>query len=83
MGNGESLVVVRLGQNGDEAPMVFEVLERAGLLGEVFEDEVEMVEPGAVSFRVPRERMTAVVLALECSGFPDVKAYEVQTSRDA
>jgi hypothetical protein len=42
-----------------------------------------MVEPGAVSFRVPRERMTAVVLALECSGFPDVKAYEVQTSRDA
>jgi hypothetical protein len=27
--------------------------------------------------------MAAVVLALECSGFADVRAYEVQPSRDS
>jgi len=37
-----------------------------------------MAEPGAVGFRVPRDRMAAVVLALECNGFADVRAYEVQ-----
>ena len=82
MGNTESLVVVKLGQNGADAPMVFEALEQVGLLGEVSETELEMPESGAVGFRVPRDRMAAVVLALECSGFADVKAYEVQASRE-
>jgi hypothetical protein len=27
--------------------------------------------------------MAAVVLALECSGFSDVRAYEVQSNRDS
>jgi hypothetical protein len=76
--NTESLVVVRLDHNGGQAPLVFEVLEQAGLLGEVSENELEMVESGAVGFRIPRDRMAAVVLALECNGFPDVRAYEVQ-----
>jgi len=75
--NGESLVVVRLDQHGWSAPLIFEVLEQAGLLGEISEDGVEMVEPGALGFRVPRDHMTAVVLALECRGFADVRAYEV------
>ena len=78
MSNTESLVVVRLDHNGGQAPLVFEVLEQAGLLGEVSENELEMAEPGAVGFRVPRDRMAAVVLALECNGFGDVRAYEVQ-----
>jgi hypothetical protein len=76
--NTESLVVVRLDRNAGQAPLVFEVLEQAGLLGEVSENELEMVEPGALGFRVPRNQMAAVVLALECNGFADVKAYEVQ-----
>jgi len=76
--NTESLVVVKLDHNGSQAPLVFEVLEQAGLLGEVSENELEMVEPGALGFRVPRNQMAAVVLALECNGFADVKAYEVQ-----
>jgi hypothetical protein len=80
--NTESLVVVKLGHNGGQAPLVFEVLEQAGLLGEVSENELEVVEPGAVGFRVPRDQMVAVVLALECSGFADVRAYEVQPSRE-
>jgi len=80
--NTESLVVVKLDHNGGQAPLVFEVLEQAGLLGEVSENELEMVEPGAVGFRVPRDQMAAVVLALECSGFADVRAYEVQPSRE-
>lgn len=78
----ESLVVVKLGHNGGQAPLVFEVLEQAGLLGAVSENELEMVELGAVGFRVPRDQMAAVVLALECSGFADVRAYEVQPSRE-
>jgi hypothetical protein len=81
VGNTESLVVVRLDHNGGQAPLVFEVLEQAGLLGEVSENELEMAEPGAVGFRVPRDRMAAVVLALECNGFADVRAYEVQAGR--
>ncbi len=82
MSHTESLVVVKLGPNGGEAPLVFEVLEQAGLLSEVSENELDMVEPGAVGFRVPRDQMAAVVLALECSGFGDVRAYEVQASRE-
>jgi hypothetical protein len=78
----ESLVVVQLGPNSGQAPLVFEVLEQAGLLGEVSENEFDLVEPGAVGFRIPRDRMAAVVLALECSGFGDVRAYEVQASHD-
>ena len=78
MSNTESLVVVRLDGKAGQAPLVFEVLEQAGLLGEVSENELEMVEPGALGFRVPRNQMAAVVLALECNGFADVKAYEVQ-----
>jgi len=79
----ESFVVVKLDQNGDQAPLVFEVLEQAGLLGEVSEHGAEMVEPGALGFRVPRERMDAVVLALECGGFVNVRAYEVQPGQDS
>jgi hypothetical protein len=78
----ESLVVVKLGHNGGQAPLVFEALEQAGLLGEVSENELDLVEPGAVGFRIPRDRMAAVVLALECSGFADVRAYEVQPGRE-
>ncbi len=80
MGIGESLVVVKLDGNSARAPLVFEVLEQAGLLGEVSENELEMVESGAVGFRVPQEQMAAVVLALECGGFADVRAYEVRSS---
>jgi hypothetical protein len=76
--NTDSLVVVKLGHDGAQAPLVFEVLEQAGLLGQVSENELEMVEPGAVGFRVPRDQMAAVVLALECNGFGDVRAYEVE-----
>ena len=82
MSNAESLVVVKLDHNGSQAPLVLEVLEQAGLLGEVFDNELEMVESGAVGFRVPRDRMAAVVLALECNGFSDVRAYEVQPSSE-
>ncbi len=80
--NGESLVVVRLNQSPGQAPLVFEVLEQVGLLEEVSERGVEMVEAGALGFRVPRDRMAAVVLALECSGFADVRAYEVPPTHD-
>ena len=83
MSNAESLVVVKLDHNGGQAPVGCEVLEQAGLLGEVSESELDLVEPGAVGFRIPRDRMAAVVLALECSGFADVRAYEVQPSRDS
>jgi hypothetical protein len=79
----ESLVVVKLDHDGERAPLVFEVLEKAGLLDEVSEDGVEMVEPGALGFRVSRERMDAVVLALECGGFANVKAYEVQSGQNS
>jgi hypothetical protein len=82
VGIGESLVVVKLDGNSARAPLVFEVLEQAGLLDEVSGNELEMVESGAVGFRVPRDQMAAVVLALECSGFADVRAYEVQSSQD-
>jgi hypothetical protein len=74
----ESLVVVKLGHNSGQAPVGFEVGEQAGLLSDVSENELDMVEPGAVGFRIPRDQMAAVVLALECSGFADVRAYEVQ-----
>jgi len=60
-------VVVKLDHNGGQAPLVFEVLERARLLDKVSENELEMVEPGAVGFRVPRDRMAA---------------YKVQPSRE-
>jgi hypothetical protein len=79
----ESLVVVKLDHDGERAPLVFEVLEQAGLLAEVSEDGVEIVEPGALGFRVSRERMDAVVLALECGGFVNVRAYEVQPGQDS
>jgi hypothetical protein len=79
----ESLVVVKLDHDGERAPLVFEVLEQAGLLAEVSEDGVEIVEPGALGFRVSRERMDAVVLALECGGFVNVRAYEVQPGLDS
>lgn len=82
MSNAESLVVVKLDHNRSQAPLVFEVLEQAGLLGEVSDNELEMVESGALGFRVPRDRMAAVVLALECNGFADVRAYEVEPSRE-
>ena len=75
-------MVVKLDHNGGQAPLVFEVLEQAGLLDEVSEHGVEMVEPGAVGFRIPRERMDAVVLALECGGFVNVRAYDVQPIRE-
>lgn len=81
--NTESLVVVKLDHNGGQAPLVFEVLEQAGLLDEVSEHGVEMVEPGAVGFRILREHMDAVVLALECGGFVNVRAYDVQAGHDS
>jgi len=81
--NTESLVVVKLDHNGGQAPLVFELLEQAGLLDEVSEHGVEMVDPGAVGFRIPRERMDAVVLALECGGFVNVRAYDVEEGRDS
>lgn len=74
----QSLVVVKLDHDGIRAPLVFEALEKAGLIAEVSEDGAEMVEPGALAFRVSRERMDAVVLALECGGFVNVRAYEVR-----
>ena len=78
--NTESLVVVKLDHNrGVQAPQVFEVLEQAGLLDEVSEHGVEMIEPGVVGFRIPRERIDSVVLALECSGFANVRAYDAKT----
>jgi hypothetical protein len=80
--NTESLVVVKLDHDGGQAPLVFEVLEQAGLLDEVSDHGVEMVEPGAVGFRIPRDRMDAVVLALECGGFVNVRAYDVQQGRE-
>jgi hypothetical protein len=83
VGLSESLVVVKLDHDGAAAPLVFEVLEQAGLLDEVSEHGVELVEPGALGFRVPRERMDAVVLALECGGFVNVRAYEVQAGHDS
>ena len=83
MSNTQSLVVVKLDHNGGQAPLVFEVLEQAGLLGELSEHGAEMLEPGALGFRVPRERMDAVVLALECGGFVNVRAYEVQPGQDS
>lgn len=79
----ESLVVVKLDHDDERAPLVFELLEKAGLLAEVSEDGVEMVEPGALGFRVARGRMDAVVLALECGGFVNVRAYEVQANQDS
>lgn len=80
----QSLVVVKLDHDGERAPLILlEVLEKAGLLAEVSEDGMETVEPGALGFRVPRERMDAVVLALECGGFVNVKAYEVQPGQDS
>lgn len=78
----QSLVVVKLDHDGERAPLVFEALEKAGLLGDVSEDGVDLVEPGALGFRVPRERMDAVVLALECGGFVNVRAYEVEPGHD-
>ena len=80
--NEESLVVVKLDHHGGQASLVFEVLEQAGLLDAVSEQGVEMIAPGAVGFRVPCDRMLAVILALECSGFANVKAYEVQERED-
>jgi hypothetical protein len=77
--NGEAVVVVRLGRHGEEASLVFEILEQAGLLGEVSEEGVEMIEAGAVGFRVPQEKVAAVVLALDCGGLVDVRAYEVRS----
>lgn len=82
MSNTESLVVVRLHHNGGQAPLVFEVLEQVGLLSEVSGDELELVEPGAVGFRVPRDRIATVMVALECAGFSDVRAYELERERD-
>ena len=61
---------------------MFEVLEQAGLLDGVSEHGVEMIEPGAVRFRIPRGRMDAVILALECGGFVNVRAYDVQSNPD-
>jgi hypothetical protein len=81
--NTESLVVVKLDHNGGQAALVFEVLEQAGLLDRVSEHGMDMVEPGAVGFRIPRERMDAVVLALECGGFVNVRAFDVQEGLDS
>lgn len=67
-----------MGRHAEQAPLVFEILEQAGLLGDVSEEGVEMSEAGALGFRVARDHMVAVVLALECSGFADVRAYDVQ-----
>ncbi len=82
MRNTESLVVVKVDHNGGQAPLVFEVLEQAGLLDGVSEHGVEMIKPGAVGFRIPRGRIDAVVLALECGGFVNVRAYDVQSNPD-
>ena len=83
MSNTESLVGGKIDHNGGQAPLVCELLEQAGLLDEVSEHGVEMVDPGAVGFRIPRERMDAVVLALECGGFANVRAYDVEEGRDS
>jgi len=77
-------VVVKLDDNGAvQAPLVFEVLEQVGLLDEVSEHGVEMIGPGVLGFRIPRERMDSVVLALECGGFANVRAYDVEEGRDS
>ena len=77
MKNTESLVVVKLGHNGGvQAPLVFAVLEQTGLLDEVSERGVELIEPGVLGFRISRERADSVVLALECGGFVNVRAYD-------
>lgn len=80
----ESLVVVKLDQDGGgQAPRVFEVLEQTGLLDEVSEHGVEMVAPGVVGFRIPRERTDSVVLALACGGFVNVRAYDAEADKDS
>jgi hypothetical protein len=78
----ESFVVVKLDDNGAvQAPLVFEVLDQVGLLDEVSEHGVEMIEPGVLGFRIPRERMDSVVLALECGGIVNVRAYDAQAGQ--
>jgi hypothetical protein len=80
--NTESFVVVKLDHNGGvQAPQVFEVLEQVGLLDEVSEHGVEVIEPGVLGFRIPRERIDSVVLALECGGFVNVRAYDAKADQ--
>jgi hypothetical protein len=77
-------VVVNLDHNGGgQAPRLFEVLEQAGLLDEVSEHGVELIEPGVSGFRIPRERMDSVVLALEGGGFVNVRAYDAQAGQES
>lgn len=79
MGPGESdssvVVVVRLGGTRGSG-RVFQVLQLLGIAADPTPAEQDLVPADGLGFRIGRERIAEVMLALEGAGFPEVKAYE-------
>jgi hypothetical protein len=70
-----AVVVVKLGGQRS-ASRVFEVLHQLGVALEPAPPDRGLIPAGALGFQVARDRASEVMLALECAGFSDVRAYE-------
>jgi len=76
----EALVVVTFDSWPVPVRLLLDLLEFIGSWADV--GELEMDGPRMLRFRVPREQMLTVILALDCHGVTDVKAYEIYPGSD-
>jgi len=71
-----SFIVVNLDRASKDAAAIESALEPLGIPVEVVESGRQMRFSTAVVLRVPEQRVTEVMLALEMKGFADVMAYQ-------
>ena len=75
----EALVVVTFDSWPVPVRLLLDLLEFIGSWADV--GELEMDGPRMLRFRVPREQMLTVILALDCHRVTHVKAYEIYPAR--
>jgi hypothetical protein len=68
-------LVVSLQSEDDQVARIVTVLRQLQIPVDVMGSGAASAEPAAVAVRVPAERVTAAVLALEQHGFTRVRAY--------
>ena len=71
-----SFIIVNLDRVNKDAVEIESILEPLGIPAEVVESGRQMRFSTAVVLRVPEQRVTEVMLALEMKGFTDVMAYQ-------
>jgi hypothetical protein len=74
-------LVVGLQSEDDQVARIVTILDQVQIRADVMGAGAASLEPAAVAVRIPAERVTAAVLALEQHGFTRVRAYRAHLDR--